>query len=187
MQSELCDKLIAKDHARQQRKRGQAVPKTLEVGQWVLVKPSQSFPMHKLAPRWLGPFEIHQCSADSEIVVVRDTLKDKLRKFFKRQLELFDASALPNVEGLKTVAETDAFQFPVESICGHALINSGGVGASPEQLPSTFRRGPRGKKLFQFLIKWTGYEEPTWVDYKTASRLVQFPGYVSFLPGLNMS
>jgi hypothetical protein len=100
---------------------------------------------------------------------------------------LFDVSLLADHEGLTTVAETDGFEFPVESICGHALIETGGVGAAPVQLPSTFRRGPRPKKQFQFLVKWTGFDEPSWVDYKTASRLVQFPGYVSFLPGLNMN
>jgi hypothetical protein len=192
IQSALCDKIIAKENARKRRSTKAGVihfaePKAFEIGQWVLVKPSPSFPMHKLAPRWLGPFMIHECSEASEVVVVRDTLKDKLRKFFKRQLELFDVSLLADHEGLTTVAETDGFEFPVESICGHALIETGGVGAAPVQLPSTFRRGPRPKKQFQFLVKWTGFDEPSWVDYKTASRLVQFPGYVSFLPGLNMN
>ncbi len=105
----------------------------------------------------------------------------------RRQLELFDTSALAGVEGLRTVAESDNFEFPVESICGHALVTEGGVGASPIQLPSSFQRGTRAKSSFQFLIKWAGYEEPTWVAYKTACRLVQFPAYVSFLPNLRMN
>ncbi len=96
-------------------------------------------------------------------------------------------SMLADVEGLKKVAETDNFEFPVESICGHALIGEGGVGAAPIQLPPDFRRGTRPKSAFQFLIRWAGYEEPTWVAFKTASRLVQFPGYVSFLPNLHMN
>jgi hypothetical protein len=114
-------------------------------------------------------------------------LKSKRRTFLRRQLELFDTSMLADEEGLVSVAERDSFEFPVESIMGHALINDGGLGSNPEQLPSNFRRGSRAKKSFQFLIKWAGYEEPTWVHYKTASRLVQFPGYVSMLPSLNMS
>jgi hypothetical protein len=44
----------------------------------------------------------------------------------------------------------------------------------------------RRKSDFQFLVKWTGYEEPSWLKYKDASRLVQFPGYVSTFAGLNM-
>jgi hypothetical protein len=87
---------------------------------------------------------------------------------------------------LRKVAESDGFEFPVECICGHALVGAEGVGSSPEQLPAGFVRGVRPKKQFQFLIKWSGYDEPSWVDYKTASRLVQFPGYVSMLPALNM-
>ena len=187
IQSELCDKIIAKQSRSKRNRSERAHEQLFEVGQWVLVKPSPSYPMHKLAPRWLGPFMIHECSPTSEVVVVRDSLKDKLRKFFKRQLELFDVSLLSNHEGLKSVAETDGFEFPVESICGHALIETGGVGMSPVQLPAQFKRGSRPKRVFQFLVKWTGFDEPSWVDYKTASRLVQFPGYVSFLPGLNMS
>jgi hypothetical protein len=105
----------------------------------------------------------------------------------RRQLELFDTSALASVEGLRKVAESDKFEFPVESICGHALVTEGGVGASPIQLPASFQRGTRAKSSFQFLIKWAGYEEPTWVAYKTACRLVQFPAYVSFLPNLRMN
>jgi hypothetical protein len=93
---------------------------------------------------------------------------------------------LNNEEGIRKVAESDGFEFPVECICGHALIEAGGLGASPVQLPSSFKRGVRPRKMFQFLIKWSGYEEPSWVAYNTASRLVQFPGYVSMLPGLNM-
>ena len=116
-----------------------------------------------------------------------DTLKTKRRQFLRRQIELFDVSLMADAEGLKSVAETDGFEFPVESIQGHALVTDGGIGSNPEQLPSSFIRGNRKKTSFQFLLKWAGYEEPTWVSYRTASRLVQFPGYVSMLPGLNMA
>jgi hypothetical protein len=193
LQSKLCDKIMAKAKAKQASRSSEdgrvvAPPfKALSVGDWVLVKPQSSYPLHKLAPRWLGPFRIQRCSDDSELVTVFDTLKSKRRTFLRRQLELFDTSMLADEEGLVSVAERDSFEFPVESIMGHALINDGGLGSNPEQLPSTFRRGSRAKKAFQFLIKWAGYEEPTWVHYKTASRLVQFPGYVSMLPMLNMS
>ena len=190
-QSKVCARVVAKMAARQRVKdqdgRWQSLPlKQFHVGDWVLVKPADSYPLHKLAPRWLGPFQIHTCCVDSEVVVVRDTLKNKLRQFLKRNIELFDVSMLNSEEGIRKVAESDGCEFPVECICGHALIEAGGLGASPVQLPSSFKRGVRPKKMFQFLIKWTGYEEPSWVAYSTASRLVQFPGYVSMLPGLNM-
>lgn len=190
-QAAVVSKVIAKSEQQQRRKNAQGIAvdlprKQFAVDQWVLVKPSESYPLHKLAPRWLGPFQVHECSEESEVVVVRDTLKNKLRSFLKRKLELFDVTQLSEVEGLRQVAESDAFEFPVESICGHALIEAGGVGASPLQLPASFKRGVRPRKQFQFLIKWSGYEEPSWVEYNTARRLVQFPGYVSMLPLLNM-
>jgi hypothetical protein len=191
-QSALCMKVIEASKKAQRRKQrnGQLVDvpfKQIEVNDWVLVSPSESYPLHKLSPRWLGPYRVLDCKADSEVVLVEDTLKRKVRKFLRRQLELFDRSQLSSVEGLKKVAESDGFEFPVEAIMGHALIEEGGVGASPVQLPASFKRGVRPKRMFQFLVKWTGFDEPTWLEYKVACRLVQFPGYVAFLPNLRMS
>lgn len=190
-QSALCAKVVAEARKRQAKKNrnGESVElpfKNIQVNDWVLVAPSKDYPLHKLSPRWLGPFRVLECKDESEVVVVEDTLKQKVRKFLRRQLELFDISQVSSVEGLKKVAESDGFEFPVDAIVGHALIEEGGVGVSPVQLPPTFKRGVRPKKLFQFLIKWTGYTEPTWVEYHVASRLVQFPGYVAFLPNLRM-
>jgi hypothetical protein len=190
-QVEVCRRAVLKAARSQRVKRdGQWVtlePKPLAVNDWVLVKPHESFPLHKLAPRWLGPFQILEVADGEEVVKVFDTLKRKVRSFFRRDLELFDTSFVSDVEGLKTVAETDGFEFPVESICGHALINANGIGADPVQLPASFARGSRPKRLFQFLVRWAGYEEPTWMAYKDACRLVQFPGYVAAFPGLAMA
>lgn len=190
-QAAVCNRVIAKARA-SQRTRGSdgalldAAPKMLQEGAWVLVKPQESFPLHKLAPRWLGPFRVHRFSEDSEVVTVFDTIKNKYRRFLKRQIEEFNVNQLAAAEGLSVVAETDHFEFPVDAIIGHALINEGGIGAEPVQLGSEFRRGSRHKKTFQFLIKWTNYEETSWISYGTASRLAQFPGYVSQYPGLAM-
>jgi hypothetical protein len=160
--------------------------RAFQIGDWVLVRPQPSYPLHKLAPRTFGPFPIHSCSPESEIVLVYDAVKSKLRKFLKRSLELFDTSLLSSVEGMKQVAEKDNFDFPVDSIMGHSLVPEGGVGAAADQLPSSFRRGSIPKTKFQFLIKWTGYEQPTFIGYRAASRLPQFPGYVVNFPGLAM-
>jgi hypothetical protein len=190
-QSDLCQRVIEQSHRKQGRKNRNgefiaAEHKEIQKGDWVLVAPGPSYPLNKLAPRWLGPFRVIDCSDGSEVVCVEDTLKCKVRKFLRRQLEIFDVHTLSDVEGLKVVAETDGFEFPVEAIMGHALVETGGVGVAPIQLPVSFKRGQKSKKSFQFLVKWTGYEEPTWVEYKVASRLVQFPGYVAMLPGLRM-
>jgi hypothetical protein len=189
-QAEVCRRAVEKAKRSQRVKRDGAwvelQPKPIAVDDWVLVKPHKSFPLHKLAPRWLGPFRVLEAVDGDEVVKVFDTLKRKVRSFFRRDLELFDTTFLSDVEGLKSVAEKDGFEFPVDSICGHALTGAGGVGADPVQLPSSFVRGSRPKRLLQFLVRWTGYEEPTWMAYKDACRLVQFPGYVAAFPGLAM-
>ena len=104
----------------------------------------------------------------------------------RRDVELFDNSQLADVEGMTKVAEQDGFEFPVEAIIGHALIEEGGLGANAVQLEQNFRRGSRGKSKFQFLVRWSGYVEPTWIEYRIASGLIQFPGYVANFPGLRM-
>jgi hypothetical protein len=190
-QEAVCAKVIANAHRKQQRRSGagavvDAVAKSFQVGSWVLVKPQESYPLHKLAPRWLGPFRVARFSEDDEVVVVFDTVKSKHRRFLKRQLELFDVTAVADVEGLTKLAECDNFEFPVDAIIGHALIGRNGVGADAEQLPQDFRRGSRPKKDFQFLIQWTNYAEPSWIAYNTAKQLVQFPGYVVNFPQLRM-
>jgi hypothetical protein len=182
VQSAVCGKIIAKAAAKQRGKPA----RVLAINDWVLAKPQPGFPMHKLAPRWLGPFRVHAFDRNSEKVQVLDVVSGKIRSFLKRQLELFDITRVSDVAGLTRVAESDRFEFPVEAIQGHALISDQGVGADPSQLTVSFKRGVRRKSDFQFLVKWSGYEEPSWLKYRDASRLVQFPGYVASFPGLNM-
>jgi hypothetical protein len=182
LQSELCNKIVAKAAAKQ---RGRPVAE-FAVNDWVLVKPQPKFPLHKLAPRWPGPYRIFEVSPTSDKVLLTDTVANKVFSVLKRQIEPFDVSQVSDVAGLTKVAECDNFEFPVEAIMGHAIISQEGVGANPIQLQQSFIRGVRHKKSFQFLIKWTGYEEATWIKYIDAKKLAQFPGYVSLFPGLNM-
>ena len=190
LQAVACDKVIAKSLASQRVKqhgRWVSLPsKPLAVDDWVLAKPQPDYPLHKLAPRWLGPFRIIKISDKSDVVSVYDTVKLTVRTFLKRQLEPFNVEHITDVTGLTSVAERDNFEFPVECIMGHALVNEHGIGIDPIQLDRSFVRGGRRKSSFQFLIKWSGYEEPSWVAFKDAKRLVQFPGYVSVFSGLNM-
>jgi hypothetical protein len=182
LQTNMCNKVIAKAAAKQ---RGRPAAQ-FAVNDWVLLKPQPSFPLHKLAPRWPGPFRVHSISESSDKVTLVDTVANKLFTALKRQLELFDISRVSDVAGLTKVAETDNFEFPVESILGHAVLSGDDVGIDPIQLGIEFIRGVRPKKGFQFLVKWTGYEEPSWIRYRDAKKLAQFPGYVAFFPGLNM-
>jgi hypothetical protein len=180
LQSNLCSKVIAKQLAKQS---GNPAP-NFQVNDWVIMKPQPKFPLHKLAPRWSGPFRIFRTSSASEKVILMDTVREKLFSALKRQLEHFDISRVADVAGLTKVAEADSFEFPVESIMGHSLLYDDAVGEQTVQLPANFIRGARPKSAFQFLVKWTGYEEPTWLKYKDAKQLAQFPGYVTLFPGL---
>jgi len=182
IQSEICNTVIAKAAAKQN---AQPAP-AFNVNDWVILKPQPKFPLHKLAPRWPGPFRVHNVAADKEKVVLVDTVADKLFTALKRQLEHFDVSRVSDVAGLTKVAESDSFDFPVEAIVGHALLTEQGVGVNPVQLRQDFCRGVRPKSNFQFLIKWTGYEEPSWIAYKDAKKIAQFPGYVAVFPNLNL-
>jgi hypothetical protein len=190
LQALACDRIVKKciNHQKVLKNGRWVLPpvKPLKVDDWVLAKPQPDYPLHKLAPRWLGPFRILEIADDSDLVTVYDTVSLKSRSFLKRQLESFNIAQVTNVMGLTSVAEKDNFEFPVECIMGHALINEHGVGSNPVQLHRDFKRGNRSKSSFQFLVKWTGYEEPTWITFKDARRLVQFPGYVSVFAGLNM-
>jgi hypothetical protein len=118
VQSAVCGKIIAKAAAKQRGKPA----RVLAINDWVLAKPQPGFPMHKLAPRWLGPFRVHAFDRNSEKVQVLDVVSGKIRSFLKRQLELFDITRVSDVAGLTRVAELDRFEFPVEAIQGHALI-----------------------------------------------------------------
>jgi hypothetical protein len=182
IQTTMCDKVVAKEAAKQRGRPAAA----FAINDWVLVKPQPNFPLHKLAPRWPGPYRIHELSAASDKVMLADTVNNKLFSALKRQLEHFNMSRVSDVAGLTKVAECDDFEFPVEAIIGHAIISEHGVGVNPVQLGLQFVRGVRSKKSFQFLIKWTGYVESTWIKYDDAKRLAQFPGYVAVFPGLNM-
>ena len=182
MQTVMCNKVIAKAAAKH-RDRPVA---HFAINDWVLLKPQPSFPLHKLAPRWPGPFRVHAVSDSSDKVSLVDTVANTIFTALKRQLEPFDISRVSDVSGLTKVAETDNFEYPVEAIIGHALISGDDVGVNPVQLGNDFVRGVRRKDSFQFLIKWTGYEEPSWIRYRDAKKTAQFPGYVAFRPGLNM-
>jgi hypothetical protein len=190
LQSLACDRVIQKSLQSQRVKvRGkwvEAPAKVIAVNDWVLAKPQPDFPLHKLAPRWLGPFRVLSLDKKSDMVSVFDSVSLRTRNFLRRQLEVFDMSRVTDVSGLTKVAEKDSFEFPVEAIMGHALIQDQGVGVDAVQLPRDFKRGVRSKNSFQFLVKWAGYVEPTWVAYKNVRNLVQFPGYVSVFQGLNM-
>ncbi len=151
----------------------------------MLIKPLKDVPMHKLAPRELGPRSVVELN-EGGIVTLLDPHSRKQSKVFESQCELFDTSLVDTVEGQRIVAETDAFEFAVESILAH------GIGGDDELI--TREIAPLGSDHvrtlrplnYVFLIKWAGYEQPTCVAYKAARLLQHFANYVDGFPSLRM-
>jgi hypothetical protein len=82
------------------------------------------------------------------------------------------------------VAETDGFEFAVDGILAHGLLTDNDD-VDPTPLPASHVRKSNAKN-YAFLIKWTGYETPTWIAYKAARRLPHFENYISSFPNLKM-
>jgi hypothetical protein len=158
--------------------------KSLECGDLVLVKPLSDFPHDKLAPSQLGPLYVREVMS-SGLVRVENPHSKKQAIVSDFQCELFDTSLTSSIEGLKRVAETDGFEFAVDGILAHGL-QTGDDDIDPTALPvNHVRRVPA--KNYAFLIKWTGYETPTWIAFKAARRLPHFNNYVSQFPSLKIN
>ncbi len=157
--------------------------KTLAVGDIVLVRPLSDFPVDKLQPNQLGPLYVIDL-LEGGLVSVHHPHSNKISTVSDFQCELFDNSMSSSVEGLRQIAETDGFEFAVDAILSHGLL-TGDDDIDPTPLmPSHVRKQPA--KNYGFLIKWTGYETPTWIAYKAARRLPHFDNYVGQFPGLKM-
>jgi hypothetical protein len=158
--------------------------KHLQCGDLVLVKPLSDFPHDKLAPSQLGPLYIVDL-LEGGLVRVKNPHSKELATVSDFQCELFDNSLTSSIEGLKKVAETDGFEFAVDSILAHGLqTDDDDVDPTPLS-PSHVRRLPA--KNYCFLIKWTGYEQPTWIAFKAARRLPHFNNYIGQFPNLKIN
>jgi hypothetical protein len=158
--------------------------KVLTVGDLVLVKPLSDFPHDKLAPSQLGPLYIRDIM-DGGLVLVENPHSHKTFTVSEFRCELFDMSLTSAAEGLKAVAETDGFEFAVDGILAYGLL-SDDDDVDPVALPASHVRKTRAKN-YAFLIKWTGYETPTWIAFKAARRLPHFDNYVSQFPNLKLN
>ncbi len=158
--------------------------KILQAGDLVLIKPLSDFPHDKLAPSLLGPLRVDEILAGGLVRVIHPH-SSKISTVSDFQCELFDQSLISSTEGIKIVAETDSFEFAVESILAHGLLPDN-EDEQPTALPANHVRKVRAKN-YAFLIKWTGYESPTWIAFKAARRLPHFANYVGQFPSLKMN
>jgi hypothetical protein len=175
----MCKKVMHKANRAQNAK----VEKEIKAEDWIVVRPEEGRPLHKLASRLMGPYCVFGVRGEIVSVLTGDR---KIRHFLKRNCELFDRSQLSSIEGMKKVAECDNFEYPVEAIWAHALIGDKGFGAGDEVHLGAYHKRVGAKTSYQFLIKWYNHEEPTWQPYKHVKSFVLFPGYVSRFPGLKM-
>jgi hypothetical protein len=157
--------------------------KTLALGDLVLVRPLSDFPMDKLQPSLLGPLYVIDL-LQGGLVSVQHPHSNKISTVSDFQCELFDESMANSAEGLRQVAETDNFEFAVDAILAHG-ISTDRDDVDPTKLPPSHVRNQPAKN-YAFLIKWTGYETPTWIAFKAARRLPHFEDYVGRFPNLKM-
>jgi hypothetical protein len=175
------EKIIAKA---QRANAGKPV-KEFEAGDLILLLPlkdAKKGALGKLAPKLKGPLTVE--SVDGDFLWVSDPVKHTRLRVLARQCELWNDSIAAGIEGAKIVAETDGFEFAIDSIIGHGFENRENPQAVV-QLPQTHRRVLH-KKNYWFAVTWTGYLQPSWVPFKVASALPGFAEYVARYPLLNM-
>jgi hypothetical protein len=181
-QQQVHAKLIAKN----QRENAGKPPRVFEPGELVLVKPlkdAKQSALGKLAPRLKGPLTVESIDGEDFLFAVNPVTRQRSRVLTK-QCELWNPALLEGIEGAKIVAQTDGFEFAVDSIIGHGFINADDAQAVI-QLPADHRRSIPAKN-YAFSVKWSGYEQPSWLPFKVASALPMFRDYVSRFPGLRM-
>jgi hypothetical protein len=175
------DKVVAKT----QRANAGKPDKVFEAGDLLLLLPLKDAAkgtLGKLAPKMKGPLTVE--SVDGDFLWVSDPVKHSRLRVLARQCELWDDSIAAGIEGAKKVAETDGFEFAIDSIIGHGLENREHPQAVV-QLPQSHRRVLH-KRNYWFAVTWTGYLQPSWVPFKVASALPGFAEYVARYPLLRM-
>ena len=118
---------------------------TFAVHSYVLVKPEVP-PSDKLAPQWLGPYQILEQIERREGDLYRCLHLSTNREFTFRVNQLnpfyFDDDAV-----LHQTAQLDKEQYEIESVVQHRF------------------NGPHTTKNLQLEIKWIGYEKTEWQNY----------------------
>lgn len=138
-----------------------------EAGVWVLARIKDDAPIEKWKPRWAGPFRFLYFKENSDSVLcLYDTVNNKTLEAHINDTELWDGFFVQSVEGMKKVAETDGWQYPIDGILGIAL-DPEDEEEEPVALPLNRERQFKNKHKYLFSVKWRGYPEPSWEPYTT--------------------
>ena len=133
------------------------------IDSYVLVKYERG-PPTKLHPVFKGPMRvvnIKRRGNQPSTYVCEDLVTHKYHNFHVKNLKPFDYD--PSKTDPESVAMTDDQTFMVESILKHRFIGD---------------KSPKKTNL-QFLIKWIGYDDPTWEPYRNTSNLEKVHNYLT--------
>jgi hypothetical protein len=129
-------------------------------GDTVLVS-SDERPVHKLSPRWLGPYLV-VTEPVGQRVLLQHLSSKKMGEFALNMCKRCDMSLVSDTNEWLSLAAADHFEYLVEAV---------------EQHRPTQRRLPNGrlrpKSDFEFLVRWEGLpiddENPSWEPWTNAS------------------
>jgi hypothetical protein len=153
---------------------------------WVLVRLPTDAPNAKWHPRWTGPFRLLDWKTNSQSVVrVYDTVKQTTIEAHINDVALWNTQFVDSVEGLKAIAETDGWQYPIDGIVGIAL-NPEDDDVLPIALPLDQRRTVSNKHKYLFAVKWRGYAEPSWEPWTSVQHTSSLELFAQAHPALKL-
>ncbi len=142
--------------------------------------------MPKWKPRWAGPFRLLDFKNETESVVrLFDTISNKVLEAHINDVALWDARFESSDEGIRRIAETDNWSYPMDGILGIALEPET-EDELPVSLPLDQPRQNSNKHKYVFSVKWQGYAEPSWEPFSTVKHTSVFDLFASAHPVLKL-
>ena len=153
---------------------------------WVLARVRDDAPLEKWHPRWAGPFRLLDFKTNSQSIVrLYDTVNNKVIEAHVNDVALWDQKFTSSTEGMKRIAETDGWSYPIDGILGIAL-NPDDDDVEPAALPLDKPRSLSNKHKYLFAVKWRGYDEPSWEPYSHVENTSSFVLFAQAHPALKL-
>jgi hypothetical protein len=153
---------------------------------WVLARVRDDAPRKKWQPKWAGPFRLLDFKTNSQSIVrVFDTIHCKTIEVHINDVALWNSKFTDSVEGIKKIAETDQWQYPIEGILGIALDPEDDT-VEPVALPLDRPRSNTNKHKYLFMVKWKGYDEPSWEPYSSLEQTTSLLLFARTYPALKL-
>ena len=153
---------------------------------WVLARVRDDAPLAKWKPRWAGPFRLLDFKTNSQSIVrLYDTVHNNVVEAHINDVALWNTKFVHSVEGLKKIAETDGWQYPIEGILGIAL-DPEDDNVEPVALPLDRARAVSNKHKYVFSVKWRGYDEPSWEPYSSLAKTTSLLLFARTYPVLKL-